>query len=245
MLDDDAYLAALMRGIANRRDQLVRNQNDGYDRDYWVAGLRVVASPDGWDDVEITVGMRVPWRYRRRVDPTTTARTLFDRQWRLDNGLDDPASMVDAVVTTAYFAGVRAYQRARGEVADEALVQQVRDELPDARTLWDQLVETTRGRVTGVDRFEVTETDDEVFTVVVTPEQWRECVVDGEVAARTDSGRDDALEPGDGFAEAAFEIEETIGSAMGPDRYVVLFRGRFHLSAREALPPLGSPFDDF
>jgi len=113
----------------------------------------------------------------------------------------------------------------------------IRRDLPSREQLWDRLleefteVEVTPGGFRGVSRF------DQHLTVVVTPEQWQEIVVDREIACRNDYGVD-ADSAGHGPSVAIGELDETLATMDDDETFVVVDRNDFVGSTRAELPPV-------
>ena len=241
MLDDEAYLERLLEILTvedgdESTDGIDRH--DGFGRHYGVNSLRVVPSEDGFDDLEAACWLRplwwLRWRHRRR---TYLARVLFDHQWRIDSGLQDPTTFAPRVADAAYFSAIDHDVDPPGER------DRVRREIGTVEDLWGRLVahlephggatDSGTGRLLVVDR-----EDGETVEVHIMPGEWHEHVVSHELSCRADSGVD-AWERGDGLDAALMFLDETIGGRWDDETHVVFFRGSFERSVRARLPPVG------
>jgi predicted RNase H-like HicB family nuclease len=231
-LGDDELLAA-MQAIFDS-PQPPGGIGDGYR----IEALRIVPSDDGFDDLEITV------RVHRKVLPDrhVVSRLLFDRDWRIASGLDDPVSCAvhvvgrwqHSIVDPETSGGGRHRAAAETWVSDADASRQAL--LERLAAVYDDVREHD-----GV--IEVTDTDEGVCHVHVTADQWRSVVVDSEIRARFDSG-EDAATSGDGPSEAMGMLEELIDSRWDDEQHIVFFRGRLHQSIRAELPPVRRPQPD-
>lgn len=182
--------------------------------------LRIDVQDDGLPDLVVEC---VVHRTGSRP-PRARARFRFDAEWRraaeaVPDGLANRVAR-GLVLGDAYETD-----------SDEPTTQELAGAdaaMPDAATLWDDLVRRTRGVVDADGNLVVGRT-----VVLVTAEQWREHVLGWEVAARRDRGSD-ALRPGDGPAAASADLMDTL---VGPG-FVMWWRGRPHPSRRAALPPV-------
>jgi hypothetical protein len=111
----------------------------------------------------------------------------------------------------------------------------VRRELPTREELWTLLL----GQFSQTERLPTGfhgSWSDRALTVVITPEQWQELVIDTEIGCRADYGID-AARAGDGPGAAIDELHETLATMDDDERFVV-FDGRALVgSVRAELPP--------
>jgi hypothetical protein len=113
----------------------------------------------------------------------------------------------------------------------------VRRSLPPREDLWRLLLAQFRdvvevpGGFRGVDPF-----DDEV-TLVLTPEQWQDYVVDREIGCRHDVGVD-ADGPGDGPGVALEHVTETLATLDDDEHFLVADGHHLVGSTRAELPPV-------
>ena len=178
------------------------DRHDGYGRDYRIESIRVVPSPDGFDDLEVTV---------RIGAETVTSRLLFDHAWREASGLDDVLAYATYVVRRWNFPRF-----------DHAVLDQPSG--PGRDDSW-KLLEQALGRraehlnqpAPGV--LEVVESNGDVVTIHVTPQEW----------ASFAAGREQ---------KALDVLDELIGSRWDDEDHIVYFRGALHHSVRAQLPPV-------
>jgi hypothetical protein len=187
---------------------------DPRDLDLWI-DVREDGLPDLVVDCTIHDGRRPP---RMR------ARFRFDPEWRRAAEAGR-GGIADRVARGLVLGGAYETDAERPTSEERAAAEAA---LPDAAALWADLPRLCGGTAEG-DRVRIRRT-----TVLLSPEQWREHVVDWEVAARRDRGTD-AMRPGNGPAAAAADLEETVASTGAP--YVVWWRGEPHPSRRPELPP--------
>lgn len=152
---EDRRLVAALAGIFAADDPADGlDRSDGLGEDYVVRSVEQVPSPDGFDDLVVTIAVG---------DETVLARLLFDREWRRDSGLDDPLAYA-------------AYLVARWRTA---LVPADVDDAPPAVLLDHEDLESRlavgNAGVTAVRRgvLEVVDDEGEVFTVHAPPQEWR------------------------------------------------------------------------
>lgn len=203
MTDDE-----LLAGLRTMLDADSEADDEGRDRR--VASMAVVQADDGFDDLEIT--LIIDGR-------TVVSRLLFDRAWREESGLNDPAAyatFVEARWQNGVISSV--------DPADDA--SPVGRGGPGPDEMWQKLESSLRADAAGVNQvghgaWEVVEEDGEPFTVHVTPQQWR----------RIASGREH---------DALGQLDDVVGSRWDDEDHIVYFRGAFHPSVRAALPPLRS-----
>ncbi|MET0467443.1 MAG: hypothetical protein ABWZ87_01750 [Aeromicrobium sp.] len=238
-MTDDELVAALQAIFDAAVPPDGIDRSNGYGDDYRIESLRIVASDDGFDDLEVTVHFRRKLLSHRR---NAVARLLFDRAWREASGLTDPLSCAAHVVDRLPLSIMDSH--ASGDSKHRAAAE---SSVPDVDASWQALLGALREQESEVgeadDHISVSDAGDEPVLVHVTPEQWRAYVVDCEVAAREDSG-EDALQAGDGPAEAYFQLDELIGSRWDDEQHIVFFRGRLHQSIRAELPPVRSTIMD-
>lgn len=152
-----------------------------------------------------------------RIGPQTVmSRLLFDRAWRETSGLDDVGAYAIFVAERWRFSEVAiTADTADAEPADTA----------DAE-LWQFLLASLAASAASVAAsrlglIEIVDDEGDRVTMHVTPAQWR----------RFAAGRH----------EAAFEqLDELIGSRWDDEEHIVFFRGGFHHSVREQVPPVRS-----
>lgn len=237
-MSDDELLAALQEIFAAEVPPEEIDRSSGYGDDYRIESLRVMPSDDGFDDLEVTVHFRRTLLSHRR---DVVSRLLFDRAWREASGLNDPIAYAAHVVGRWHLSIVAA------ETAGGRHRAAAEKSVPDADVSWRALLERLGDLYDGVrdERgvIEVTDTDEGVCHVHVTPDQWRSVVVDFEIHARLDSG-EDAATSGDGPIEAMGMLEELIDSRWDDEQHIVFFRGGLHQSIRAELPPVRSQQPD-
>ena len=245
-MSDDAFVAGL-QAIFDADDPADGiDRHDGFGADLRVVSLARVHDGD-FPELEVVFELDLPRRLRfRKVARTGTTRVLFGEEWLVASGNDSPPAYAPVVAREVSLAAVNhvsdVIDRPRGRPVD---LDEVKRSVPAASVLWEKLVADLRP-----DHQSVVELEDGVVELVaewmegdgttwvhVTPSQWRELVVDSEVAARMDSGID-ASSTGDGPGLAWFHLHEEIGSLADDERHVVFFRGGFHRSVRAELPPV-------
>lgn len=221
-----AYVEALRRNLpaavaAHRAKEVAYFGSEDEVPDVRDLVLRVVVRDDGLPKLVIDCTI-----HDGDQPPSARARFRLDAEWRRSQDATQPGGYVDAIAFGLVVGG--AYETPEQDPTTEELAA-VDAALPDAATLWADLPRLAGGRWEG-DRLVVNRA-----TVLVTPEQWREHVVDWEVAARRDRGVD-AMRPGQGHAYAAADLEETVASTGAS--FVVWWRGEPHASSRAELPPV-------
>lgn len=221
---------------------------DGFGRDVEVLGLRVVDGPHG-DELEVSFVLKLPagdpdWD---GVPENGTTRLPFDAEWRRLSEFGDPAAYAPRVATRVEFAardhavqhqhgGRRARRQAEWRAAARAA-------LPDRETQLHLLLQTLagEGEVTQVasDRFDLRlrRDDDrnptegatgagvlnetpEVITLVLTPEEWEEVLVD------------------EYKHDLRLYLAETLADPDPDERFMVFYDRSLHRSTREQLPPV-------
>ncbi len=161
--------------------------------------------------------------------PDGTARQPLPRSHDLETYCREVAVEVTAWATEH----VRRYRPLPLPDRDE-----VRRDLPGRDELWRMMraelvdVREVDGGLAGREA-----PDASPVTVVVTPEQWQEYVVDCEIGCRRDHGVD-ASKTGDGPDAALFYLEEMVASRQSDEPYVVFDGREFCRSVRAELPPV-------
>lgn len=207
-MNDTDFVAALQQVFDANDPSDGIDRSDGFGTDHRVTALRVVASDDGFDDLEVTL------RIGRR---TARSRLLFDRSWREASGLDD-VSAYAVFVAERWRHGLIA-----GPVPAAADAEPIGDTEAD---LWQLLLASLAATAASVaasrlGMIEVVDDEGDVVTIHVTPQQW----------CRVAAGR----------REAALEqLHQLIGARWDDEDQVVVFRGAFHHSVREQVPPVRS-----
>lgn len=233
-MTDDELVAALGEIFAAETPPAGIDRSTGFGEDYRIESPRIVASDDGFDDLEVTVHFRRRLLSHRR---NVVSRLLFDRAWREASDLVDPVSCAAYVVDRWHFSVVE--PEASGGRHRAAAERSV----PDAEASWQALLERLGALYDDVRErdgvIEVTDTDEGVCFVHVTPDQWRSFVVESEIDARHDHG-EDAAASGDGPIEAIGLLGELIDSRWDDEHHVVFFRGDLRQSIRAELPPVRS-----
>ncbi|GAA1907666.1 hypothetical protein GCM10009737_05670 [Nocardioides lentus] len=158
-----------------------------------------------------------------REDERETRRLRIDREYREALDRSFQGSYAQWAARHLYF-GIDCPQ-----AIDPDEVAAASTSLPDAEALLEHVRAFVGGERIATDRIRVGRA-----TVCLTPEQWREHVVDWEVTAQRDRGPD-AMRPGHGPVGAAIELEELLGEYPA---YVVWWRGALHGSSRAGLPPI-------
>jgi len=196
-MSEDAYVAEL-------RSLLLALNPVGTGSGARVGAMRIVRD-SGFDELEIAFDA-----VREGEDVGSgTVRVDIDRDWRELSGYDDPGSYLSEVV--------RALERAAHQVT-----RGWTDPVLDPDDAWADLRRNLgyHGTVREIDdgRLEVTSSNGDVFTVVVTREQWAEVW--------------------------AHETDDFFHDLLGPrhrdEVYVVFHRGDLVASVREQLPPVAS-----
>lgn len=144
---------------------------------------------------------------------TVVSRLLFDRDWREASGLDDVGAYAVFVAKRWRYS----------EITSAPDVEPAGDSEAD---LWQFLLSSLAATAASVAAarlgiIEIVDDEGDLVTIHVTPQQW----------SRYAAGRD----------EAAFdELDELIGRRWDDEEHIVFFRGGFHHSVREQVPPVRS-----
>lgn len=165
--------------------------------------------------------------HRDERPPPMRARFKLDPEWRRAQDAERPGGYLGHVAWGLVMGGGYETPEQDPSLGERAAADA---RVPDAGVLWADLVRTMQGRLDGDGHLVVGTT-----TVTLTSGQWRQHVVEWEVAAGRDRGPD-AMRPGQGPGYAAADLDEILAS--GRPRFVVWWRGEPHPSRRPELPPL-------
>jgi hypothetical protein len=191
----------------------------GFGRDVRVTSATVVPGEHG-AQVEIGYDLDLPDAPELEgVPPEGSFRLPVAAEWRTASHYDDPADYAPLVahqVVMQIHRHVRAHRQP----------QPPRPDLPDRDAQWQMLLDGlgTEGAVREISpgRIEVTldadETEEEIVTVLVTPEQWEQILL------------------------RHWNLLDYFGELLGPresdERFLVFWDGNLERSIREDLPPV-------
>jgi hypothetical protein len=228
-MDDAAYLDALMAILTNPSPTGISHDSygmaddgidryDGFGRDARVTGLEIVEGRHG-AELEVSYELAVPRRARRRTPRNGTVRLPFDTEWRQLSGYADPADWAPRVARSVQAAAMRLVETSQSSRGS-------RRALPTREEQWRLLLEALSGEGRAVEvapgRIEVdVDAEDEVLTVLVTPEQWEQVLLE-----------DDALD------DPELYLQELIGPRDDDEQFVVFYQGGLCRSTRAELPPV-------
>lgn len=225
-MDDEAYVRKLFAILTNpsptgidpsdpygQADDRI-DRHDGFGRDVRVTSATVVPGEHG-AQVEIGYVLDLPDAPELEgMPPEGSFRLPVAAEWRAASNYSDPADYAPLVahqVMTQIHRHVRAHQP-----------PQPPPDLPGRDVQWALLLEHLgdegSAREISPGRIEVTLEDDEVVTVLVTPEQWEQVLLQH------------------------WNLLDYFGELLGPreddERYLVFWEGDFERSVREELPPV-------
>lgn len=240
-MNDQAYVAELQAILTNDAPQGIDpndpygqaddgiDRYDGFGRDVWVESLRVVEGDHG-SELEVSFGLGVP------ADPAFAAvprqgaiRLPFDPEWRRLSGYEEPAGYAPQVARRVEREAHTMVGRYRDGIDWAVAQQRVREQLPERGAQWRMLLEElaaegsvsepSPGRITvDVARDPASGDSGGQVTVLVTPDQWEEVLV----------------EHGGEYGD----VWEMFGSRSPDETFLVFYDGDLVWSIREELPPL-------
>jgi hypothetical protein len=211
---------------------------DGFGTDYWIVTARPTANDEGERVVEILVDAE-------RADGTVTRIPVHVSLDVLDDIEESPA---EQLAQEASYQITETLFDALDQVA-EVDRDVVVSEIGSADETYESLLEELRssGDVEtvepGVLRLTLASASELPIDIHVTPQEFHDCVIDGEVEHRKGSPFDQSEMPG-GLGMALLSVEETLGTIGDEERFIVFFDGRFHASTRRELPPVRAISDD-
>lgn len=242
-MDNDAYVQSLLAILTNPHptgidpDDPYRQADDGIDRhdgfgrEVWIESIRTSHGEHG-PELEIEFGLKVPLWARRRVPRRGSVRLPFEQNWRHLSGFDDPADYATEVARQVQVAAYSHVDRHRQGRDWSAARDRVRAGLPDRGAQWRMLLDGLNEGGTAVEaspgRIDVQLGDGEdgdagsrdVITVVVTPDQWEDVLVDHV------------------HGDVNLYLLELLGPRDNDERFVVFYQGDLVRSSREELPPV-------
>jgi len=230
-MKDEEYVRELLAILTNPRPTGI-NPNDpygqaddgidrynGFGRDVRVVSIDVVRGEHGLE-LEVAFGLAVPRDKALRDMPDRgSVRVPFDRYWRRLSGYEKPAAYAPAVAREVEHAAGSQFQQHRSGPGKAPRLPSRQEQW---RLLLDALADEGTVREIGPGRLEVAVRDDDVVTVVVSPDEWEH------VLAALDGGD---IGPG-------IYVAELIGPRDEDERFVVFYKGGLVRSTREELPPV-------
>jgi hypothetical protein len=211
---------------------------DGFGTDYWIVTARPVANGVGDEVLEILVDAE-------RADGTVTRIPVLVSLDVLDDIDDSPAEQLAQEASYQITETLFESLDQTPEVDRDLIVS----EIGTADETYESLLEELRssGHVEAVEpgvlRLTLASGPEMPIDVHVTPQEFHDCVIDGEVEHRKGSTFDQSEMPG-GLGTALLGVEETLGTIGDQERFIVFFNGAFHASTRRDLPPVRAVGDD-
>jgi len=230
-MEDAPYARALLAILTNPTPQGIDpadpygqaddgiDRYDGFGRDVRVTSLEVVDGDHG-DELEAQFELvEAP----APIPTLAAVRVPFDRRWRELSGFQEPAAYAPEIARQVVGTARRLVDRHGREDEIAAYRARTRAGLPPRGVQWEILLDALsgEGRVEEVapGRIEVRPEGEPAITVILTPDQWEEIMVD--------HGDDPRLYVG-----------EWLGPRDDDERFWVFYGGGLHRSTREELPPV-------
>lgn len=243
-VDDEAYVQALLAILTNPNPTGIDpddpygqaddgiDRYDGFGREVWVESLRITDGEYG-PELEVGFGLAVPpgaaWR---PVPRSGLVRLPFESGWRHLSGYDDPAAYAPEVAREVWLAANQHTVRYRSGSDWLVARDRVRAALPDRDVQWQMLLDALNAEGTVVEGLptridvQLDDGDDgdagpsDFVTVVVTPDQWEDVLVDH------------------ASHDVNLYMSELIGPRDDDERFLVFYEGDLVRSSREELPPV-------
>lgn len=232
-MDDEVYTRRLLGILTNPHPTGIRPEDpygqaddgidrySGFGRDVWVESLEVAEGEHG-AELEIEFGLAVPPDSELQgLPPRGSLRVPFDAEWRELSGYEDPVAYAPAVareVESAFAEHVRHHR------SDSWGGGGARPALPSREAQWQILVDalSCEGTVREVapGRIELRDSDGDVVTVVVSPDQWERVLADH------------------AWGDVDMFFADLLGPRQGDETFVVFYKGDLFRSTREKLPPV-------
>ncbi|MCW2748981.1 MAG: hypothetical protein JWR83_91 [Aeromicrobium sp.] len=235
----DEALIREMREILERPEPIDGVElRDGFGTDYWIVTARPTANSDGDPVVEILVDAE-------RADGTVTRIPVHVSLEVLDDIEESPA---EQLAQEASYQITETLFDALDQVAEIDL-EVIVGEVGSADETYESLLAELRssGEVEtvapGVLRLTLASASELPIDIHVTPLEFHDCVIAGEVEHRKGSPFDQSEMPG-GLGTALLGVEEILGTIGDQERFIVFFDGGFHASIRRDLPPVRAVSDD-
>lgn len=211
---------------------------EGFGTDYWIVTARTTANDHGEEVLEILVDAE-------RADGKVTRIPVLVSLDVLDDLDESPAEQLAQEASYQITETLFEVLDRAPEIDRDVVISEV----GSADETFESLLEELRGAgqveivEPGILRLTPAGESEPPIDIHVTPEQFHDCVIDGEVAYRKGSPLDQSEMPG-GLAMALLSVEETLGTIGEQERFIVFFDGEFRASTRRELPPLRAAADD-
>ena len=196
---------------------------DGFGRDVWVESLEVAEGEHG-AELLVGFGLALPSLPDWQGGPLRgSLRLPFDGEWRELSGYADPAAYAPVVAYEVERAAGRHVERHRRRPADTTRVDRARllpSREAQRQILLDALRDEGTVREVAPGRIELHRTGGTVVTVVVSPDQWEQVLVDH------------------AWGNVDMYFSELLGPRQEDETYVVFYNGDLTRSTREKLPPV-------